>query len=84
MRRAWTAPLIWTRQDGCHFCASEEELEAWERAWISEKLTQFRRMITGTLAPCLALFLGSRWAKYLNTQITAVESSLEMVASQTG
>ncbi|MFJ3804702.1 RacP protein [Streptomyces sp. NPDC090088] len=80
--RGWP-PLIWTRQDGYHFCASEDELEAWERVWISEKLTQFRRMITGTLAPHLALFQKSRWAKYLNTQITAVESSLDMASSQT-
>ncbi|MEU8852210.1 RacP protein [Streptomyces sp. NPDC048564] len=79
--RGWP-PLIWTRPDGYHFCASEEELEEWERFWISEKLTGFRRMITGTLAPHLALFPRSRWANYLNTQIKAVEASLEMAASQ--
>ncbi|KUN58190.1 RacP protein [Streptomyces griseorubiginosus] len=80
--REWP-PLIWTRETGYHFAASEEELEVWERVWISEKLTQFRRMITGTLAPHLALYPGSRWANYLNTQIRAVEASLEMAASQT-
>ncbi|MEU2565166.1 hypothetical protein ABZ626_38460 [Streptomyces longispororuber] len=58
-------------------------LAAWERVWISEKITQFRRMITGTLAPHLALFPHSRWANYLNTQVTAVEVTLEMAATQT-
>ncbi|MFH8663085.1 hypothetical protein [Streptomyces afghaniensis] len=61
--RGWP-PLIWTRADGYHFCASV--LEEWERVWISEKLTAFRRMITGTLAPHLALFPRSRWANYLD------------------
>jgi hypothetical protein len=73
-------PLLWTRELGYHFCASEEELEEWERAWLSEKLTQFRRMITGTLAPHLALFPKSRWVNYLNAQMKAVESNLEMAS----
>ncbi|MCA1223685.1 hypothetical protein, partial [Streptomyces sp. 8L] len=63
--------------------ASETELEEWERAWVSERLTQFKRMITGTLAPHLALFPKSRWPNYLNTQIEAVKATLEMAASTT-
>ncbi|MFI7413950.1 RacP protein [Streptomyces sp. NPDC049627] len=81
--RDWP-PLIWTREQGYHFCASEVELEEWERVWASEKLTAFRSVITGTLAPHLALFPRSRWANYLNTQIEAVKATLEMAASQTG
>ncbi|MFJ9034850.1 RacP protein [Streptomyces sp. NPDC102274] len=68
--RGWP-PMLWTRENGYHFCATEAELEEWERVWISERLTQFRRMITGTLAPHLALFPRSRWAIYLNTQVKA-------------
>ncbi|MFF3558310.1 RacP protein [Streptomyces tsukubensis] len=79
--RGWP-PMLWDRETGYHFCASEAELEEWERQWISERLTQFRRMISGTLAPHLALFPKSRWANYLNTQIAAVEAALEMAASQ--
>ncbi|AYG85297.1 hypothetical protein DWB77_07514 [Streptomyces hundungensis] len=82
-QKGWP-PLLWTRERGYHFCASEIELEEWERAWVSEKLTQFKRMITGTLAPHLALFPRSRWANYLNTQIEAVKATLEMAASQSG
>ncbi|MFF7601537.1 RacP protein [Streptomyces mirabilis] len=52
--RGWP-PVIWSRDLGYYLCASEAELEEWERAWISEKLTQFRRMITGTIGPHLAL-----------------------------
>ncbi|MER7047024.1 RacP protein [Streptomyces jumonjinensis] len=79
--RGWP-PMLWAREVGYHFCASEAELEEWERERISERLTQLCRMIFGTLAPHLALFPKSRWANYLNTQITAVEAALEMAASQ--
>ncbi|MEU2288590.1 hypothetical protein ABZ614_43085 [Streptomyces sp. NPDC013178] len=76
--------MLWTRDWGYQFCASEVELEEWERVWVSENLTAFRRMITGTLASHLALFPESRWANCLNTQIEAVKGTLEMAASQTG
>ncbi|WP_416960579.1 RacP protein [Streptomyces sp. Agncl-13] len=73
-------PLLWTRERDYHFCASEPELEAWERAWISERLTQFRRMLTGTLGPHLQLFPNSTWAEYLTAQVRAIESNLEMAS----
>ncbi|MFG2630733.1 hypothetical protein [Streptomyces sp. NPDC048473] len=72
--------MIWTRDLDYHFCASEDELEEWGRAWISEKLTQFRRMITGTIGPHLALFPKSAWAAYLGDQMKAIESNLAMAA----
>lgn len=50
-------PVIWTRQSGYHFCAGESELETGERAWISERLTQFRRILTGTLGLHIRPFL---------------------------
>ncbi|WP_274564902.1 hypothetical protein [Streptomyces spiramyceticus] len=52
--RGWP-PLIWTRADGYHFCASEEELEEWERIWTGRSSPPSGGMITGTLAPHLAL-----------------------------
>ncbi|MFJ2241293.1 hypothetical protein [Streptomyces sp. NPDC087859] len=55
---------------------SEAELEEGERAWISEKLTQFRRMLTGAIGPHLALFPKSVWAAYLSDQMKAIESTL--------
>ena len=73
-------PLLWTRERDYHFCADEAELEAWERAWISERLTQFRRMLTGTLGPHLLLFPNSTWAEYLTAQVRAIESNLEMAS----
>ncbi|MFJ8509376.1 RacP protein [Streptomyces avermitilis] len=75
--RGWP-PVIWSRDMGYHFCASE--LEEWERAWISEKLTQFRRMITVTIGPHLVLFPKSTWAGYLIDQMKAIESNLAMAA----
>jgi putative transposase len=57
------------------------ELEAWELAWVSRQLTQFRRMLTGTLGPHLKLFPDSAWAEYLTAQFRAIESNLEMAAS---
>ncbi|MEU9405747.1 RacP protein [Streptomyces sp. NPDC048281] len=73
-------PLLWTRERDYHFCADETELENWERAWISERLTQFRRMLTGTLGPHLLLFPHSAWAEYLTAQVRAIESNLEMAS----
>ena len=74
-------PMLWTRELGYHFCASEADLEAWELAWVSKQLTQFRRMLTGTLGPHLKLFPNSTWAEYLTAQFRAIESNLEMAAS---
>lgn len=73
-------PVRWTRERGYHFCASEAELEEWERSWISERLTQFRRMLSGTLGPHLQLFPNSTWAEYLTAQIRAIESNLEIAS----
>ncbi|MHA6762465.1 RacP protein [Streptacidiphilus sp. PAMC 29251] len=74
-------PVLWTRELGYHFCATEPELEAWELAWVSRELTAFRRMLTGTLGPHLKLFPNSAWAEYLTAQFRAIESNLEMAAS---
>ncbi len=38
-------------------------------------------MITGTLAPHIALFPDSRWANYLHAQVKAVEANLEMATT---
>jgi hypothetical protein len=78
-------PLLWTRERDYHFRADETELENtelknWERAWTSERLTQFRRMLTSTLGPHLQLFPHSTWAEYLTAQVRAVESNLEMAS----
>ncbi|KOG91356.1 hypothetical protein [Streptomyces varsoviensis] len=73
-------PAIWTREAGYHFCAGETELERWERVWIGERLTQFRRMLSGTLGPHLRLFPKSDWAEYLTAQVKAIESNLEIAA----
>ncbi|WP_425834068.1 RacP protein [Streptomyces fractus] len=73
-------PVIWTRGIGYQFAAGEGELERWERAWISERLTQFRRMLSGTLGPHLRLFPKSDWAEYLTAQVKAIESNLEIAA----
>ncbi|MGW1617333.1 RacP protein [Streptomyces sp. NPDC002285] len=73
-------PFLWTRERDYHFCADETELENWERAWISERLTQFRRMLKSTLGPHLQLFPNSTWADYLNAQIRAIETNLEIAS----
>ena len=71
--RGWP-PVLYTRDLGHHFSASEAELEVWELAWISGKLTQPRRMVTGTLAPRVALFPKCRWGGSLLLQLQAMES----------
>ncbi|MGW2113576.1 RacP protein [Streptomyces sp. NPDC001948] len=80
--RGWP-PLIWTRKDGYKFCADPAELQAYEVAVIRGKLTEIRRFITGTVAPHAALQPKGRWIKHLNTQLSSVESTLDVIADFT-
>ncbi|WP_043463477.1 hypothetical protein [Kitasatospora sp. MBT66] len=77
--RGWP-PLIWSRADGYKFCSDPTELQAYEVAVIREKLTEFRRFITGVVAPHAVLQPKGRWVKHLVTQLNSVESTLEMIA----
>ncbi len=77
--RGWP-PLIWTRADGYKFCSDVSELQAYEVAVIREKLTEVRRFITGVVAPPAALQPKGRWVKHLNTQLSSVESTLDVIA----
>ncbi|PWK71289.1 hypothetical protein BCL76_104395 [Streptomyces sp. CG 926] len=73
-------PLIWTRADGYKFCSDAAELQAYEVSVIREKLTEIRRFITGVVAPHAALQPKGRWIKHLNTQLSSVESTLDVIA----
>ncbi|MGC0328009.1 hypothetical protein RKD23_000999 [Streptomyces sp. SAI-170] len=77
--RSWP-PLIWTRADGYKFCSDPAELQAYEVAVIWEKLTEIRRFLTGVVAPHAALQPKGRWIKHLNTQLSSVESTLDVIA----
>ncbi|MEV7189607.1 RacP protein [Kitasatospora sp. NPDC093102] len=77
--RAWP-PLIWSRADGYKFCSDPAELQAYEVAVIREKLTEIRRFITGVVAPHAALQPKGRWIRHLNTQLSSVESTLDVIA----
>ncbi|MFE0357212.1 RacP protein [Streptomyces nigra] len=69
-----------TRVDGYKFCSDSAELQAYEVAIIREKLTEIRRFITGVAGPHAALQPRGRWIKHLNTQLSSVESTLEVIA----
>lgn len=49
-------------------------------AVIREKLTEIRRFNTGVVAPHTALQPRGRWIKHLNTQLSSVESTLDVIA----
>ncbi|EMF01162.1 RacP protein [Streptomyces mobaraensis NBRC 13819 = DSM 40847] len=74
-------PLIWTRADGYKFAAQSGELEAYERSVISEKLTEIRRLISGTVAPHAALHPKDKWVRHIVAQLASVESTLDLIAS---
>ncbi|MEU9530409.1 RacP protein [Streptomyces sp. NPDC048210] len=74
-------PLIWTRADGYQLGAERAALEAYERAVVREKLTQFRRFITGTLAPHAAAHPNDKWVKHIVAQLSSIESTLDLIAS---
>lgn len=67
--------------DGYKFCSDPAELQAYEVAIIREKLTEIRRFITGVVAPHTALQPKGRWIKHLNTQLSSVESTLDVSAA---
>ncbi|WP_448333743.1 RacP protein [Streptomyces sp. DSM 41534] len=74
-------PLIWTRADGYQLGAERAALEAYERAVLTEKLTEFRRFLTGTVAPHAAAHPGDKWVKHIIAQLNSIESTLDLVVS---
>ena len=63
-------PLTWTSQAGYPLGAERAVLEAYERAPAREKLTEFRRFITGTVAPHAAAHPGDKWVKHITASST--------------
>ncbi|SEE68106.1 hypothetical protein SAMN05428938_8059 [Streptomyces sp. KS_5] len=70
-QKGWP-PLIGTRRDGYQLGAERAVLEAYERAVIREKLTEFRRLITGTVAPHAVAHAGDKWVKHITAQLHRV------------
>ncbi|MFI6056128.1 RacP protein [Streptomyces violascens] len=73
-------PLVWSWEEGYHFCEDADELEAWERQWAEVKYTQISSVITGVLDPHERLFPKSRWLAYVIAQMNAIQSALDMIA----
>ncbi|MDI6410029.1 RacP protein [Streptomyces albus] len=74
-------PLIWTRANGDQLGAERPALEAYERAVIREKLTEFRRLITGTVAPHAAAHPGDKWVKHITAQLNSIGSTRDLINS---
>ncbi|MEV7856988.1 RacP protein [Streptomyces sp. NPDC088183] len=74
-------PLIWTRADGYQLGAERAALEAYERQVVGEKLTQFRRSITGTVAPHAAAHPNDKWVRHIVAQLNSIESTLDLISS---
>lgn len=69
-------PLTWNRATGYQLGAERTVLEAFERAVVREKLTEFRRFITGTVA-----HPGDKWVKHIVAQLNSIESTLDLINS---
>lgn len=50
---------------------------------IRERLTEIRRFITAVVAPHAVLQPKGRWSKHLDTQLGAVECTLDVIADCT-
>ncbi|MBX9399623.1 RacP protein [Streptomyces sp. TRM72054] len=74
-------PLTWTRASGYQLGADRAVLEAYERAVVREKLTEFRRFITGTVTPHAAAHPGDKWIKHIVAQLNSIESTLDLINS---
>ncbi|GHI82914.1 hypothetical protein Sxan_02780 [Streptomyces xanthophaeus] len=53
------------RTDGYQLGAEPAAPEAYERKVIKEKLTEFRRFITGIVAPHAAAHPGGKWVRHI-------------------
>lgn len=62
-------PLVRTRADGYRLGAEWAVLKTYERQVVSEKLTRFRRFITGTVAPHAAAHPGDKWVRHIVAQL---------------
>ncbi|MFI1124630.1 RacP protein [Streptomyces hygroscopicus] len=67
--------------DGYQLGAERAALEAYERVVLTEKLTEFRRFITGTVAPHAAAHPRDKWVKHIIAQLNSIESTLDLVVS---
>ncbi|MEU9405477.1 RacP protein [Streptomyces sp. NPDC048281] len=74
-------PLIWTRADGYQLGAERAALEAYERQVVGEKLTQFRRFLTGTVAPHAVAHPKDKWVWHIVAQLNSIESTLDLITS---
>ncbi len=66
---------------GWNTASSPVALEAYERAVLGGKLTEFRRFLTGTVAPHAAAHPGDKWIKHIIAQLNSIESTLDLVVS---
>jgi hypothetical protein len=78
-KKGWP-PLIYTRADGYQFTVDGGVLQAYEVAVIREKLTEIRRLITGTVTPHAALAPEDKWVRHMVAQLNSVESTLDLIA----
>ncbi|MFF5522617.1 RacP protein [Streptomyces coeruleorubidus] len=74
-------PLTWNRATGYQLGAERTVLEVYERAVVREKLTEFRRFITGTVAPHAAAHPNDKWVKHIVAQLNSIESTLDLINS---
>lgn len=49
------------------------------RAVLTGKLTEFRRFLTGTVAPHAAAHPVDKWVKWVIAQLNSIESTLDLV-----
>lgn len=78
-QKGWP-PLIYTRPDGYQFTADGDVLQSYELAVIHEKLTEIRRLITGTVTAHAALAPQDKWVRHIVAQLNSVESTLDLIA----
>jgi hypothetical protein len=78
-QKGWP-PLVYTRADGYQFTVDSDVLQAYEVGVIREKLTEIRRLITGTVTPHAALAPEDKWVRHMVAQLNSVDSTLDLIA----
>ncbi|MFF0515533.1 RacP protein [Streptomyces sp. NPDC004250] len=79
-QQGWPS-LVYSRRDKWYIVTADpDELESYEVMWVRARLTQVRRFINGTLIPHTKLAPDDKRVRFINTQITAVEATLDLIA----
>ncbi|MFF4353792.1 RacP protein [Streptomyces sp. NPDC001530] len=74
-------PVVWSLGEGYRFSGDADVLRKYEIARIHECFVELGRLLTGTVAPHGRLIPQDKWIAYVETQLNAVETTLDLLSA---